>query len=227
MPNRKSQSLEAALKEAERQFSTRPYDDVSVNDIAMVAKCSTTTIYDAFGNKTGLYLAAAQSFLLRFWDGVVAKSSGATALERLVTLLEARAESFASFELREALRNLIVRLGGENLKGAPDARKMLIYQLETIAQMVQDSLDEGAFHDFQARVLTESIVACVDWRPIMHGMFFGSRDRLNYSPEQIVARTLAPLLTEAGTAAFEALRPGLLKAAIEAGPHDLLGVIKT
>jgi AcrR family transcriptional regulator len=227
MTNRKAQSLEAALIEAERQFSTRPYEEVSVNEIAAIAHCSTTTIYDVYGSKTGLYLAAARSYLERVWEGVVAKSHGGTALERLVTLLEARAEGFSTFELRETVRNLIARVGRDNLQAVPEVRSMFVGQLMQIIEIVNDAAQEGVFRDLKDRVLADAILAGVDWRPVMHGMFFGSADQMNYTPIQIVARTLLPLLSDKGLAAYEALRPGVMTAAVEAGPVYQPSVIKT
>jgi AcrR family transcriptional regulator len=101
MPDRKKRSLEAALAEAIRQFSTRGYEDVSVNEIAAAAQCSTTTIYDVYGNKMGLYVAATQTFVADAWADIDRRAGTGTPLSRLVNHLEALAAHYAAPAFRE------------------------------------------------------------------------------------------------------------------------------
>lgn len=214
--DRKRKSLEAVLEEAKRQFSTKPFEEVSVAEIAATARCSITTIYDVYGNKDGLYLATAQSYLKDFGTSLSSSVSGQTALERLMNFLDARVEAFSKPDLREAMRNVVTRLGGQNLQGAPRMRNMFISQLQRVIEMTQACLDEGSIRPMRADILAENIIAHVDWRPLFHALIFGAQDPLNHPPQHIVARTLLGILTEEGIAAFDRLRPGMREAVLNA-----------
>jgi AcrR family transcriptional regulator len=221
MTDRKTRSLEAVIEEARRQFAARPFDQVSIADIASAAHCSTTTIYDVYGNKDGLYFAAAQSFLTDYWAETAALRRGDTALERMVTLMEARAERFSAPELREALRNLVARVGTNQLRSTPLIRSMLTSQLSLLTELTHACVAEGAFVNLPSGLLVETLIASVDWRPVMHGLLYGANDPLNFPVPIIVARALITLLTPHGRAAYDALRPGLLHQAL-AGQSPIL-----
>ena len=55
MSNKKSESLARVAEAAIEAFSRYPYDEVLVGDIAAKARCSTATVYEAFGGKDQLY----------------------------------------------------------------------------------------------------------------------------------------------------------------------------
>lgn len=58
MPDKKTRSLTAALDLAIEAFSTRPFEQVSMAEIAQGARCSTTTLYDVYGGKLGVFFHA-------------------------------------------------------------------------------------------------------------------------------------------------------------------------
>ena len=55
MSNKKIESLARVVEAATEAFSRLPYDEVLIGDIAATARCSTATVYDAFGGKEQLY----------------------------------------------------------------------------------------------------------------------------------------------------------------------------
>jgi AcrR family transcriptional regulator len=55
MSNKKAESLRRVVEIAIQAFSRLDYDRVLIGDIAAEARCSTATVYDAFGTKEQLY----------------------------------------------------------------------------------------------------------------------------------------------------------------------------
>mgnify|MGYP002785116818 FL=1 len=107
MPARKTRSIDAVMEQAKRQFSSRAHEDVSINDIATAAQCSTTTIYDVYANKLGLYRATIQKFVFGAWRVIESSEGLGGPLEMLINHLEARAERYTTLTLREMVRSLI------------------------------------------------------------------------------------------------------------------------
>lgn len=209
MPDRKTRSLEAVLSEAKRQFSSRPYDEVSVNEIAAVAQCSTTTIYDVFGNKMGLYVAAAQDFVSSLLDEIEGAESGKSPLERLVGHLEMRAERFATQNVREMVRNVIAQVSIDNFKATPEMRAGLVARYYKLTALVNSAIESGTFRSMPPHYITDIVLAHIGWRPLFHGLLLGSSDPLNFSPEELAWRSVMPFLTAQGREEYKQLRPAL------------------
>jgi AcrR family transcriptional regulator len=211
MPDRKTRSLEAALAEAIRQFSTRSYEDVSVNEIAAAAQCSTTTIYDVYGNKMGLYIAATQTFVHEAWTEMDSQAGTGSPLSRLVNHLEARAARYAEPSFREMVRNIVARISIENFEATPSMRAKLVEHYMQQLAMVKGCIDHGTMRRLPANYVTDVVFAHIGWRPLFHGLILGSKDPLNFPPEQLAWRSLLPFLTDAGSAEYRALRPALIQ----------------
>jgi AcrR family transcriptional regulator len=209
MPDRKTRSIEAALEEAKRQFSTKAYEEVSVNEIATIAQCSTTTIYDVFGNKMGLYVAAARDYVANLLDEIEAHEGGRSALEKLINHLELLAERFATPGVREMVRNVIARISSEEFKATPDMRAGLVKRYAKLIENVQSGIEEGVFRPYPAHYITDIMLAHIGWRPLFHGLLLGSNDPLNFSPAELAWRSLMTVLTEKGRREYAALRPAL------------------
>jgi len=76
---RREELIEAAL----RLFSTKPVDQVSMDDIADEARASRALVYHYFGNKQDLYLAAVRSAAEQLADKLVIRGD-MPARERLI-----------------------------------------------------------------------------------------------------------------------------------------------
>lgn len=209
MPDRKTRSLEAALAEAKRQFTNRAYDDVSINDIAAAAQCSTTTIYDVYGNKKGLYDAAMQSQIIDMSRDIDAGTKGESALEQIVTNLENRIDILSRPQSREAIRSIIAIMGPDNIKAAPALRTRLVEQFFDFARTIRACMDQGDCREMEPDVVTDAIFAQTHWRPMLHGLLFGSNDPMNYDAKNLTCRILKPFLTPQGRSNYESLRPGI------------------
>jgi AcrR family transcriptional regulator len=209
MNDRKARSLEAVLAEAKRQFSSRPYDAVSVNEIAAIAQCSTTTIYDVYVNKRGLYDAAAESQLFDLTAVMDDAAQGATALERLVTVLEGRIRLLSMRQSRETMRNLVAKMSPENISNAPKLRERLVGQYFALIDLVESVMAEGDIREMDPTIATDLILAQSDWRALYHGLVFGSDDPMNFDAPNLTFRILSPILSDRGASQFRSLRPGV------------------
>jgi AcrR family transcriptional regulator len=58
MSNKKAETLARVVEAAARIFSERPFEEVSIREIAATAHCSLATIYEAFGAKQQLFESA-------------------------------------------------------------------------------------------------------------------------------------------------------------------------
>jgi AcrR family transcriptional regulator len=217
MPDRKTRSLKAALDEAIKQFSSRSYEDVSVNEIAAAAQCSTTTIYDVYGNKMGLYIAATQAFVSEAWTHIDSQAGHATPLGRLTQHLEARAARYADPSFREMTRNIIARISIENFEATPSMRAKLIEHYIQQMDMIKECIDAGALRALPAHYVTDVIFAHIGWRPLFHGLILGSKDPMNFAPEELAWRSVLPFLTAKGAQEYRALRPALTELMDSAG----------
>ncbi|HAJ46013.1 MAG TPA: hypothetical protein DCL54_05475 [Alphaproteobacteria bacterium] len=207
MPDRKAASLKAVLDIARAEFSSKPFDQVSIGQIATAAHCSISTIYDVYENKHGLYVAATEAHVLGIWQKLAASATGDSAFEQFINLMEARAETFSQHNFRGAFRNLVTEIGGSDLISAPKLRKSIIEQYEQFMDLVARCAAEGVFRDLPARVMGEVILAHLDWRPLYHSLCFGSDAPLNIPPREIVRRGLLSFLSDKGLKAYERLRP--------------------
>jgi AcrR family transcriptional regulator len=168
MPDKKTRSLEAALTIAIEDFSSRPYEVVSIADIAKRAACSTTTLYDAYTNKRGLFYAA----LLRAPGNAGYLSFAANfpgePLHQLFLIAIADGDHMNHPQTRMRFRKMMAQLDEFNEAELTTLRD----RFESAWRMVHDTIknakavgDIGAQHD--ASALTDMMFAMYSYLGVM------------------------------------------------------------
>jgi AcrR family transcriptional regulator len=173
------QRRERLLAAGLRAFSTRPFDTVSMDDIAAEAGVAKGLLYYYFGSKRGLYIAAvgaAAAELRTQWD----QDPGLPAAQRLADGLDAYVRHAA--ERAEGYRALIA--GG--IGTDPEVRAILATERALVITEIAGSLGI----DTPAPALR---IALQGWLSFMEGAtldWLGERD---LEPEQLRDLLLAAL----------------------------------
>jgi AcrR family transcriptional regulator len=204
MTDRKTQSLASVLDLARDAFATQRFEDVHLSDIAKAAKCSLNTIYDAFDDKTGLFMAAMASNIETRTQFKHLEQDG-PALRRLALATEAHIHFMSLKETRATFRNLIgldeAVVGG--VRGAMRARLAALTQ--RFADLIKAAQAEGAVKPGPIEPMTEHVLTASHWRPLWLAMLFGDDEPVGMSAADIVAQSLSALLTESGAKALAGL----------------------
>jgi AcrR family transcriptional regulator len=206
MPHRKQISIEAAVEIAARQFGAKRFEDVSIAEIAKEAKCSTTTIYDVFGDKRGLY---AEAMIRRMGRHFLDRAQLLKEVQCPLLRLERMARSHVTYlsfpGTRREFRNRIADLD----KTDPDITQAYRQRLDAFWDIVLEdirlAMAAGLLQQDRPEDVAEVYFAILAWRPLLMGLHFSDKEPIGRDPEEIVRLSLKLYLTPAGEAALDAL----------------------
>jgi AcrR family transcriptional regulator len=194
MSDKKSLSIARAIKIAAELFLKRPFEAVSVKEIAMASHCSPTTLYDVFRNKQNLFLEAVE-YLNRSIDiPRIERSSEAQTLEPLLAFALARIQFLADIRTREAFRAFIAAI--EPVETAVRNCERTLGQLEEVAIEVERSIAAGLLLPHEPNIVAQHIFAGVSFEPAILGQVF--RESRQFSSRDIVYRVFTLLVTPKG-----------------------------
>jgi AcrR family transcriptional regulator len=204
MSDKKTTSLAAALDVAADVFSRHPFTEVKVADIARRAHCSTTTIYEVYGGKEGLFIAAMRHLIGRaqareaVWPGAP--------IEVLLAAAESHARFMGSRTSRKTFRNVFAAVGGEGAHAAVAValRQRFAGLFGDFRSAVEACLASDDLCPFAPGAIVEHILAGTIWRPLLLAMMFGDDEPVGMSYPDLVAQVMGPLVTEKGALAVGA-----------------------
>lgn len=206
MSTRKAESLVRVIEVAAAQFSAHGYDAVSVSQIAAEARCSSATIYEAFGDKKGLFREA----LLQRLNPVpeLASDETTTSLHPLLAYFTARVWSLSSPEVR----NLFLSGGvdAEALRSGFQASVTHDGRLEAVVQEVERCIEAGLLRPGDPRDIAYLMWAGAGFQPIVYGLVFG--DDAGFYPVDILRAVFTPLATRRGAGEVRRFLADLAKA---------------
>lgn len=212
MSDKKAHSLERVIEVAAQAFSTRKFEDVSVNEISERAHCSTSTIYMSFGSKENLFLEAMKHLLDETRPGPMTEKG--PSLHTLLGFAEARIRALANPARRGTIRAI---------SSDPDLAKPLIeclagQQCGQIAQLLNaeivSCIEGGMLRPFEPQLIAYTIMAVTAYEPLVYGLLYGNERIVDVS--KLLGRVFTPLMTAEGELQFRAyLRP---KSGREAAP---------
>jgi AcrR family transcriptional regulator len=204
MTHSKADTLKTVLRLATVAFSSQPYDAVRLADLARAAKCSLNTIYDAYGDKTGLFFAAMAPQIAQT-EAFSGLSLNGPPLTRLFIATAAHINFMSAPASRAAFRNIISAFT-DNPSELSTAMRARFARLRTnfttlVAAVRADGLLVGPDDD----EIVDAILAAVAWRPMFFALMFGPHEPTGFTSGALAARILRPLLTPAGAQALTAL----------------------
>jgi AcrR family transcriptional regulator len=204
MPQTKTQSLDAVLRHAAAAFSSQPYDAVRLADLARDARCSLNTIYDAFGDKTGVFFAAMAP---QITDAAAFNGLQLTGppLTQLFIATAAHIRFMSDPAARGAFRNIIAAHAepGGDLSTVMRARFDRLRA--NFTRLVTAVRDDGLMIGPDTDEIVDAILAAVAWRPMFFSLMFGPNEPIGFSAGALAGRILRPLLTPDGVAKLNAL----------------------
>ena len=192
--------------------------DVSVGEIAAEARCSTSTIYEAFGSKEGLLDHVFKIFQQGEAAPVAGELDPDTVFEQLVDFLIRRIRFFGRRHTAAVIRAIILRANRDN--------DNLLQWFErrdpshTAAAFVAASMDAGMIIRHDAALTAHVIVAGISYEPMITALLL---DEL-VSVSALMRTVLTPHLTAEGLIRLEAIL-GQLDNDIDlgCGPELLIG----
>jgi AcrR family transcriptional regulator len=202
MTDKKKISLDAVLEEAQRQFSTKRFNEVSMNDIAKRAKCSTATIYEAYESKEFLFLLTVSTFLAD--KAPTVPDTAQTPLFRVLHLAEAHSRAMASRARRISMRNLaIANLERDSSAHAGISERFQKFRAR-VTQAVKDAQADGALIAGDPEILSDQILAMTSWRSLLWGITMGADYPVGLTLREFLHRAFFSIVTPEGARAMEA-----------------------
>ena len=206
MSNKKAESLARAIRVARVMFRDRPYEDVSIAEIAAEAKCSSATIYEAFESKSGLYEEVRLKEIAPAWSlGPIGAPSG---LAGLVSYFLGRVVYLGTPEAHNLIRSAphnreaVRRNVGQSIQ--------MRSQLGDVVAEVESCISSGLLKKGDPQAIAYVLYAASGFEPIMYGQIFS--DDIAVEPAEIVRTVFSVLVTAKGRKALDRLLPAELPA---------------
>lgn len=199
MSNKKTESLARAVKTAALMFSERPYEEVSIAEIACRAHCSSATIYEAFETKKGLFRAARLQGLGVAWP-LVSGETGPATLACLMDHLTNRVARLSRPVLHNFWRSSSI--DAEHFRGHVQDSIDREGHLGALVDEVQRCMDAGLLRQGDPCSFAYVMLAGSGYEPVVYGLLF-DRDTTR-GAAAIMEAVLSPLVTDRGRAELAA-----------------------
>jgi len=200
MSNKKAESLARAIRVARAMFRDRPYEDVSIAEIAAEARCSSATIYEAFESKGGLYEEVRLKEIAPAWT---LASEGQPGLAGLVSYFLGRALYLGSPEAHNLIRSAphnreaVRRSVGQSIR--------MRSQLGEVVAEVESCISAGLLKKGDPQAIAYVLYGASGFEPVMYGQIFSEDTAV--APAEIVRTVFSVLVTAKGRKALDRLLP--------------------
>jgi len=201
MSNKKAESLARAIDVARTMFRDRPYEDVSIAEIAAMAKCSSATIYEAFESKNGLYEEVRLKEIAPTWT--LAPDDGPPGLAGLISYFLGRVLYLASPEAHNLIRS--APHNREAVRRSVGQSIQMHSQLGDVVAEVESCISSGLLKKGDPQAIAYVLYAASGFEPIMYGQLFS--EDIACAPAAIVRTVFSVLVTGKGRKALDRLLP--------------------
>ncbi|GLR68416.1 hypothetical protein GCM10010909_30970 [Acidocella aquatica] len=196
MADKKTQSLQRVLECAMRLLAEKAFEAVSIMEVAEQAHCSTATIYDVYGSKENLFIAAVTHALQTMEIPRLPAQGLNNPLEKLLAYVEARTRWFARPEQRKVSRSMVSPFARMRKIVAARMQDERAYMQDMLTHIVKMTVDVGLLRDVGDDVIVYNIMAGTIYEPLLFGLIFGEETVVRF--EDVVRKVFTPLVTEAG-----------------------------
>jgi len=201
MSNKKAESLARAIGVARAMFRDKPFEDVSIAEIAATAKCSSATIYEAFQSKSGLYEEVRLKEIAPAWSLV--QDAGRSGLAGLIFYFLERALNLGSPETHNLIRS--APHNREAIRRSVEQSVKMRSQLGEVVAEVESCISSGLLKKGDPQAIAYVLYAASGFEPIMYGQIFNHD--LAFEPDAIVRTVFSVLVTGKGRKALDRLLP--------------------
>ncbi|MDB6061730.1 MAG: TetR/AcrR family transcriptional regulator [Verrucomicrobiaceae bacterium] len=196
MTDKKVHSLQRVLKMAAEAFAQLPFENVSVGAIAEAAHCSTATIYDIYGSKQQLFLAAISHACCECNSPRILLTCKEVSLRNLFLYAEARMRFRSGLEysnLRRAVKS-------QAYLTASLARKFALQQHALVmANLVPEVVacgTAGLLRPLPAEMIARTIAAGIFYESNVHEVMLGEKVPINFAA--VIEFVFTPLVSPQG-----------------------------
>lgn len=201
MSNKKVEALERVVRVAREMFLDRPYEDVSIAEIAAIARCSSATIYDAFESKGALFEEVRLKEAAPSWS--LASGPEGHGLEALISYFLGRAAYLGSRETYALMRSASHNRDAVRRNIPQSIRERS--QLGDVIAKVEQCMASGILKQGDPQAVSYVLYAACGYEPVMYGLLFSDGNALR--PAMIVRTVLSTLLTAKGRRQLDVLLP--------------------
>lgn len=198
----KRDALREAVRVAAEAFTTRPWRDISMHEIAREAKCSLSTLYNAFGGKDEFVLYAVSHALQVSLPDLGASDHDARRPEVLLWLnLYAHARFVAADSTRQSFANL-ASLPSSAVEARRHYHERITKFCGQVAELVRNGQRAGALRPCDADAAGVNLLARSGWQLALWPLVLGDLVQGTPDLEVLTDEALAPYLTEVGAASM-------------------------
>lgn len=193
MTRNKALSLDRTLSVAAEMLVERGTQNMSISEIARIARCSTSTIYDAFESKDELCYQAIAYSQRRRGSPVVGLSDGDHgAFELLLDYLERRIHFLAE----ERSRGMLLALLSQGDRASIISRDLeqTRLQLHRLVAVVEAAMRAGMLRTANPATVGYCLSAAVSFEPMMANVMRHER----IAVDEVLRQALDPFVTEEG-----------------------------
>jgi AcrR family transcriptional regulator len=193
MSNKKTESLNRAIRTAAELFSERPFDEVQIAEIAARAHCSSATIYEAFETKKGLFRAALLHNSGDKWP-VLTRTGTPTTLFPLMNFLNERIAGLSKPSMHNFWRSV-----SSDTTHVEQVMKHSLLDTDRLGVMVEEvqvCMDEGLLRAGDPSAVAYLLLAGTGFEPVVYGLLYGRAAAA--TPSAILEAVLSPLVTDLG-----------------------------
>jgi AcrR family transcriptional regulator len=201
MSDKKLKALQRVLDHAAKAVAEGTFHTVSVNEIAELAHCSTATIYEVYGNKENLFLAALSHTLQSMERPRFQAQESGCPLERLLSYTEARARWLAGTKQRKISRSVVAPNDRMRHLVSEDLRNEALYTVEVLSLTIQSSMNAGLLRPLEPETVVYNIMAGTIYEPLVFGLIFGEETPVHYA--HMLRHVFTPLVTAKGRQVLE------------------------
>ena len=195
---KKAESLQRALDATVALIIERGSDQLSIAEVAAVARCSTATIYDVYGSKEDLLLEACGRGETIWPRPMVHKNTNKDSFTNLLTYLAERVTYLCSHRCTNLLRATIShpRVDTEAMK----KRLQDLDQLSLLAEQTKIAMRCGDIKKSDPDAVAYTILASVSFEPIMINLLLHE----TVDPPALIRTAMSCHVTEQGRKALDA-----------------------
>jgi AcrR family transcriptional regulator len=201
MSNKKAESLARAIEVARAMFRDKPFADVSIAEIAAMAKCSSATIYEAFASKSGLYEEVRLKETAPSWS--LAPDAERSGLAGLISYFLGRVLYLGSPEAHNLIRS--APHNREAVRRNIEQSIQMRSQLGEVVAEVESCIASGLLKKADPQAIAYVLHAASGFEPVMYGQLFS--EDLALEPAAIIRTVFSVLVTRKGRKAMDRLLP--------------------
>jgi AcrR family transcriptional regulator len=216
-------ALKRVREIADAAFTKRGFDNVTIGEIAAQARCSTATIYAAYGSKSELYFEIRRDKAEAVHVPVPANASDLGSLTSLLSYARDRISSMAGIADIQNYRKPPEAIDQKRLRVITRNLVRRVNPIPWLKPVVAQAMKAGLLRRGDAEAVAYVIWTAAGWEAAMLHLLFDAEFAIDPGP--IIRKVFTPLVTRrghAGMSAFLSAAPKAKSRSRQVSPASLL-----